>query len=86
MLQLLKFTQIEDVSAASEQVSAATEEVTASVNEIASHAQFNAENSAEAAEMVSTQNLALQEVNEVATELSSRALDLTQSISRFKVR
>lgn len=79
-------TQIEDVSAASEQVSAATEEVTASVNEIASHAQFNAENSAEAAEMVSTQNLALQEVNEVATELSSRALDLTQSISRFKVR
>ena len=77
-------TQIEDISSSSEQVSAATEQVAAAIDEIANHAQVNAESAAEASEMVSTQNLALQEVNEVAIELSTRALDLTQGVNQFK--
>jgi len=77
-------TQIEDISSSSEQVSAATEQVAAAIDEITNHAQVNAESAAEASEMVSTKNLALQEVNEVAIELSTRALDLTQGVNQFK--
>lgn len=78
-------TQIEEVSAASEEVSATSEEVSAAVTEIASQARTNAEGSKQASLMVEQQQASNIQINEVASDLSSRALQLHDNVKDLKI-
>lgn len=76
--------QVEDISAVTEEISAAAEEVAASVNEIATNASHLAEGSSASLEMIEGQNASLQEMQQVAAQLSDRSVELQQSITQFK--
>lgn len=77
--------QIEDISATSEQISASAEEVAASVTEIANGASISASNSQIIAEAVEEQAATMQQVNEVAEELSNNAQQLQALLLHFKL-
>ena len=76
--------QVEDISAVTEEISAAAEEVAASVNEIATNASNLAEGSSASLEMIEGQNASLQEMQQVAAQLSDRSVELQQSVAQFK--
>ena len=76
--------QVEDISAVTEEISAAAEQVAASVNEIATNASNLAEGSSASLEMIEGQNASLQEMQQVATQLSDRSVELQQSVAQFK--
>jgi len=76
--------QVEDISAVTEEISAAAEQVAASVNEIATNASHLAEGSSASLEMIEGQNASLQEMQQVAAQLSDRSVELQQSITQFK--
>ncbi len=77
--------QIEDISATSEQISASAEEVAASVTEIANGASVSAGNAKIIAEAVDEQAATMQQVNEVAEELSNNAQQLQSLLQQFKL-
>lgn len=77
--------QIEDISATSEQISASAEEVAASVTEIANGASVSVANAQIIAEAVDEQAATMQQVNEVAEELSNNAQQLQSLLQQFKL-
>ncbi|MFJ7731386.1 methyl-accepting chemotaxis protein [Lysinibacillus sp. NPDC097231] len=77
--------QIEDISATSQQISASAEEVAASVTETATSANMSVGNSKIIAEAVDEQVATMQQVNEVAEELSNNALQLQSLLQQFKL-
>lgn len=76
--------QVEDISAVTEQISAAAEQVAASVTEIATNAGQLAEDAATSLEMTENQNASLQEMQQVAAQLSDRSIELQQAVAQFK--
>ncbi|HJH11613.1 MAG TPA: methyl-accepting chemotaxis protein [Metalysinibacillus jejuensis] len=76
--------QVEDISAVTEQISAAAEQVAASVTEIATNAGQLAEDAATSLEMTENQNASLQEMQQVAAQLSDRSVELQQAVAQFK--
>ncbi|MGE7940873.1 methyl-accepting chemotaxis protein [Lysinibacillus xylanilyticus] len=77
--------QIEDISATSEEISASAEQVAASVAEIAHGASTSAANTQIVAEASKEQAATIQQVNQIATDLSGKSLDLQTQINQFKL-
>ncbi|MFJ7730503.1 methyl-accepting chemotaxis protein [Lysinibacillus sp. NPDC097231] len=77
--------QIEDISATSEEISASAEQVAASVAEIASGASSSAAHTQIVAEASEEQATTMQQVNQVATDLSEKSFDLQTQINQFKL-
>ncbi|KOS62600.1 methyl-accepting chemotaxis protein [Lysinibacillus agricola] len=77
--------QIEDISATSEEISASAEQVAASVAEIAHGASSSAANTQIVAEASKEQAATMQQVNQVATDLSEKSMDLQTQINQFKL-
>ncbi|MFJ7737822.1 methyl-accepting chemotaxis protein [Lysinibacillus sp. NPDC097287] len=85
-ISIRSFTdQIEDISATSQQISASAEEVAASVSEISSSASISSDNAQMIAVAVDEQAATMQQVNNVAVELSESAQQLQSLLHRFKV-
>ncbi|MGE7110947.1 methyl-accepting chemotaxis protein [Lysinibacillus sp. NPDC047702] len=77
--------QIEDISATSEEISASAEQVAASVAEIANGASASAAHTQIVAESSKEQAATMQQINQVATDLSEKSFDLQTKISQFKL-
>ncbi|WNN77222.1 HAMP domain-containing methyl-accepting chemotaxis protein [Lysinibacillus capsici] len=77
--------QIEDISATSEEISASAEQVAASVAEIAHGASTSADNTKIVASATREQSITVQQVNQVAADLSEKSLDLQNQINQFKL-
>ncbi|WP_155590177.1 methyl-accepting chemotaxis protein [Lysinibacillus cavernae] len=77
--------QIEDISATSEEISASAEQVAASVAEIAHGASTSSENTQIVATASREQSITMQQVNQVASDLSEKSLDLQNQINHFKL-
>ncbi|MFL1995240.1 HAMP domain-containing methyl-accepting chemotaxis protein [Lysinibacillus irui] len=77
--------QIEDISATSEEISASAEQVAASVAEIAQGASTSSESTQIIATASKEQSITMQQVNQVASDLSEKSLDLQNQINNFKL-
>ncbi len=77
--------QIEEISAATEQISASAEEVAASVTDIASQATNASEQTEQNSASMQEQMATIAEINEVARDLSAKAIDLQEIIQEFRV-
>jgi len=77
--------QIEDISATSEEISASAEQVAASVTEIANGASGSAAHTQIVAESSKEQAVTMQQINQVAADLSEKSVDLQSKISQFKL-
>lgn len=77
--------QIEDISATSEEISASAEQVAASVTEIANGASASAAHTQIVAESSKEQAVTMQQINQVAADLSEKSFDLQNQINQFKL-
>ena len=77
--------QIADVSSVTEEISATTEQVAASVIEIAKASNATKSNADNAYESSAQQLSSLQEISSVAQSLSSRAIDLQDVVTQYRV-
>ncbi len=77
--------QIEDISATSEEISASAEQVAASVAEIAHGASTSSDNTQIVATASKEQSITMQQINQVASDLSEKSLDLQNQINHFKL-
>ena len=76
--------QIEEVSATAEQLSASAEEVSASIAEIANQSTIASEGLSTIAAAMEEQTATMNDVNDVAINLSSNTNDLNEAVQKFK--
>jgi len=77
--------QIEDISATSEEISASAEQVAASVAEIAHGASTSSDSTQIVAAASKEQTITMQQINQVASHLNEKSLDLQHQINQFKL-
>ncbi|HWO95392.1 MAG TPA: methyl-accepting chemotaxis protein [Bacillus sp. (in: firmicutes)] len=77
--------EIQEVAATSQEMSASTEEITASVEEVASIASEAAASTNQVAASAHTQLESIEQINQSIHELSKLALDLQDTVNRFKM-
>ncbi len=78
-------SQVQEVSAAAEQMSAGSEEIAASLEELERNSQITASNSQQVAAASEEQLASMEEVAGASQQLNTLATDLSSAVARFKI-